>query len=217
MASGTAAAVTGDPTTITKSLVNVDPSILQLSDEELAETPEHEWIRIIPAARLARMINTGIYEYDREIQYKFEKALIYGISYMQEEPVLQMMVKALDKVGYSPKNMLREALTMSLGDNFNGGAREMFGNPEHISQFRPNWLIKHVSEIFKEANVEMTPDIKQFTRKHEYAIAKKNHIDLRQKEQRSEKIISRPDDNLASPMHQPFESKLTKALLSIKD
>lgn len=244
-AGGTAvAAATKGPAGVLKSVIGgalkdaggvggIIDKLAHISDEELSETPEEEWINIVPSERLANMVKSGKYDPSHEAAHKIYRMLYYGIDYEQTLPILKMMAKAASKSGLNPKQMMDAAVTKNdwLYDVF-GGFTEYPGSGGRSSFFKESGEItKEISQIYNNLDIELVGDVRNQVIKKDLTAERQAWDEHKRYEEREEERkreqkreqnqknkpeeFNPPNDYyMASPMHQPFESKL-KAQLDI--
>lgn len=179
-----------------------------ISDNELIKIPEKEWMNIIPTARLARIFSIEEYDPNAEIVSKLCRVINYGIKYMAVDKSLQMMKDAMEKHGIDPKRSLFKALT-------NRDNRQIFTGTGDAGKSASNAI-----NALERVGIKVPDDIKRLT----FENAKKT-IDL-QNEQDNKQIRkyeeidkqNKKDNDLkynTARMHQPFEARLEKALMSV--
>jgi len=187
-----------------------DP-LAHISDDEIIDMPEKDWINLIPSTRLLKILARNDYDVDGELTNKLMKVVIYGVQYMAKDTSLEMMKKYLEKVGYDTKRGLFDALTNS--DIYHGAYAEAEGKMaangiqalEKIGISVPSSIKRKAFEINSEMRqMEIQADQEAMERDQ------KRKEDLKRRKDR---------DNDAkynnAKMHQPFESKLEKALSAI--
>lgn len=85
---GVASKLLGGPSTVVKDLSGI-------SDEELASTPEEEWLPYISHDRVKNMIEAGKYSPGIEILNKAAKMVLYGDEKPQLPGVMKLLAKAI--------------------------------------------------------------------------------------------------------------------------
>lgn len=187
-----------------------------LSDEELSETPEQDWINIIPSERLAKMVKSGSYDISNEFVNKAHTVLTYGPDNKQSGSTIQLMLKSLAKSGINPAQAVSSAFTSRKSSWF----WEIFGNASGKD-------ISAIPEIEEAFGMRFGPvaEKQMLAREREYGHNSPDNQyreeDREEPEQSTEPEQSKQskqsrdrydDMALANPMHQHFEGRLATEL-----
>ena len=213
--------------------------LAHISDEELSETPEAEWINIIPSERLANMVKSGKYNPSNEVACKIHAMLSYGFNYVrrggnptdllgeklpdmlgaggpQTGEVVRMMMKSVLKTGIDPKQLMDDAVTKH-DWLYDGWGSDSFGK---------DGIIEQIKEYYDGLNIPFTGNarndvIKKMNQRRQVELAEEGLADedQREHEEQLEQSRNKPEEfnppndyYMASPMHQPFENRLTAQL-----
>lgn len=211
---GAGLATGGSPASIlTKGLVggavSGDP-FADIPDNELITMPEREWMNVIPSTRLSRILGREDYDVGGEIVSKLVRIMGYGLKLMAADKSFEIMKDAMERNGIDPRRSLFKALT-------GNGDRQIF---DYVAPNRASRSASDAINALEKVGIDVPDHIKKATFENA-----KRAVDLQQKEieewrKKYEEIDkqNKKDNDLkynTARMHQPFESRLEKALMSV--
>lgn len=183
-----------------------DP-LAHISDDEIIDMPEKDWINLIPSTRLLKILARNDYDVDGELTNKLMKVVIYGVQYMAKDTSLEMMKKYLEKVGYDTKRGLFDALTNS--DLYHGASVEAEGKMAANGIQALEKIGISVPSSIKRKSFEINSEMRQMEIQADQEAMERFKENKRKRDQDNDAKYN------AASMHQPFESKLEKALSAI--
>lgn len=194
----------------------ISSTFSNMSDEELMQTPEEDWIDKVPFARVVRIIKSPFNDdyAGNELVTKLMKSMTYGADYKNSGKVAQILASASKSAG---KDIFSGGFIEALEQNLESMVElhDLWDKPAELQKF-----ISNFSRTAKKIGVELPyDDMKKIS--NDYVKELENDLELgreleseRSKEsEEPETYTPRPDDYIyGSSMHQPFESKLHKVL-----
>jgi hypothetical protein len=177
-------------------------------------TPEADWITKIPGARLLNIMRSNPKNYaGAEIISKISKYITYGADYEQTGPTIKILTKYAKEAGIDVGNTMVDLMKQWGWPNFadigaENDMQEWLGLAEHYGIKMPMGRLRKLHHAQRRKFDEW--DREKAERDREKA-----EREARQRPEELETIEADPDQQWASSMHQPFESKLAKILATI--
>lgn len=222
---GTSAALSGNPSKVAAAVAGTgipghDP-YSDVSDEELMNTPEQEWMNKIPYSRLKRIIGDNPSYVQFELPQKILLMVRYGFDYRDAKYVSSLFAKTLRDMNKSVPvdSIIQQArydYSPSIHDNIKQVVQKAKGLADKYLKATSeagielpagrvnNEFVKYGKQTHKDALNWY--ERKKELRKRQARFERKKHLDQ----------YDVPSDyEYASSMHQPFESKLNRALFNI--